>query len=693
MFWGKTWDTDPYGVRPKLKALFAALRGSAYNNILTQYGDAGPIHNDVLLMNTWIDDTTPVPAQLHETAVEDEVAHMISTHGGPTNGDTQYILFPDATGAPWSGAPCGQHLQIGMNTGNTAWAYVLFPSSTWCNHGTDLASAVAVTTTHEYAEAATDPTGPGFVLPPGSTWGWTTIDPRDDPIEVADQCQGYDGGDLFSEAHLPTVVPLLWSQNISKCLGMRGQDYPTPDSGYAVHTVQGAILDHYRLIGETSSSIGEPRSEEQPIANGHVSYFVGTSCGGANYGEIYDTPATGAHEVEGCIDRKYQGGIPDKPGGAGPTSAFGFPTSDMVSGSGGKFNLFAGTTCTSGAYQGSGSGIFDSNAQHIEYEVHGCIYQLYVNGIPDAPGGAGATSGFGYPTSDETPVTGGAFNTFAGTNCTSGSNQGSGSGIFWNSALGSPFEVHGCVYRKYVSANVGGVSGIGLPTSNETKVTGGAYNNFGGTGCGSGPYQGSGAGVYWNSAKANAYEVQGCVYQAYRQHMGGPTGTLGLPTGDETPVTNGAYNTFAGTNCTVGPFQGSGSAIYWNRSQLAPYEVQGCIYRLYTQYMGGPTGALGLPTSDEHGVTSGFSGATARSNSFANGAVYWGSTSSSNGGFEVQGDIWHTYVADAGPGGRIGLPVSNEYSYDTAGDRESDFENATILWNKATHQTTLYLYS
>jgi hypothetical protein len=63
----------------------------------------------------------------------------------------------------------------------------------------------------------------------------------------------------------------------------------------------------------------------------------------------------------------------------------------------------------------------------------GRTYQLYVNGIP---GGAGATSGFGYPASDETVVTGGAFDTFAGTSCTAGDRESDfeNATILWNKA-------------------------------------------------------------------------------------------------------------------------------------------------------------------------------------------------------------------------------------------------------------------
>ncbi len=375
------------------------------------------------------------------------------------------------------------------------------------------------------------------------------------------------------------------------------------------YEVQGCIYhDYMATMGGPGGTLGFPTSDEGNFNGGKESHFAGTSCtSGPDQGSgsaYFWTGATGAHEVQGCIYQTYTKHW---------TTTLGFPTSNEQSATGGKFNTFAGTSCTSGPYQGSGSAIYWNSAARQAYEVQGCIYRTY-NQHLSGPGGV-----LGQPTSDEQSATGGKFNTFAGTNCTSGPYQGSGSAIYWNSAAGAAFEVQGCIYRTYVQ-HMGGPGGtLGQPTSDELTVTGGKANTFAGTNCTSGPYQGSGSTILWNSAAGAAYEVQGCIYQTYVQHMGGPGGTLGMLTSDEQGVTGGRVNTFAGTSCTVGSWQGSGSALYWNSAAGAAYEVQGCIYQRYVQNMGGPGGALGQPVSDEQAI--GTNGD--RVNYFTKGYIGW----------------------------------------------------------------------
>lgn len=99
-------------------------------------------------------------------------------------------------------------------------------------------------------------------------------------------------------------------------------------STLGAHEVQGCIFREYVVtMGGPGGELGFPVTDEQSIASGHVSYFAGQGqpCnGGGPNGSgdaIFDTPATGAHEVQGCIYATYLSA-------GGPTGGLGFPVLD-----------------------------------------------------------------------------------------------------------------------------------------------------------------------------------------------------------------------------------------------------------------------------------------------------------------------------------------------------------------------------
>jgi len=92
-------------------------------------------------------------------------------------------------------------------------------------------------------------------------------------------------------------------------------------------------------------------------------------------------------------------------------------------------------------------------------------------------------------------------------------------------------------------------------------------------------------------------------------------------------VAGGSYNSFTGTSCTVGEYLGTGSAIVYNTAPGVAFNVQGCIYQ--------------------------------------------------------------AFLGAGGASGSLGLPTSSEFTNDSAGDRQSDFEGGYIIWNRATGQTTV----
>ena len=377
-------------------------------------------------------------------------------------------------------------------------------------------------------------------------------------------------------------------------------------SATSAHEVQGCIYHEYAAtMGGPGGALGFPVTDEGDTAGGRVSYFAGQSCNGGSLNgagsAIYWHSSFGAHEVQGCIYHEYIAM-------SGPNGALWFPVSDEQAIAGGRVSYFAGQSCNGGA-NNAGSAIYWTSATSA-HEVQGCIYHEYAATM-GGPGGI-----LGFPVADEQAIASGRVGYFAGQSCAGGAN-GAGSAVFWTGGTGA-HEVHGCIYHDYM-ATMGGPGGtLGFPTSDEQGIASGRVNYFAGTNCTSGSWQGSGSAYFYNGA-TGTHEVQGCIYQTYVKHLGGPGGVLGFPTSNEQGVTGGRVNTFAGTSCTVGSWQGSGSALYWNSAAGAAYEVQGCIYQRYVQNMGGPGGALGQPISDEQAI--GTNGD--RVNYFTKGYIGW----------------------------------------------------------------------
>lgn len=119
----------------------------------------------------------------------------------------------------------------------------------------------------------------------------------------------------------------------------------------------------------------------------------------------------------------------------------------------------------------------------------------------------------------------------------------------------------------------------------------------------------------------------------------------------------------------------AGGNIYWVYSLSRAHEVHGDILSKYLA-LGGPAGFLGLPGSDEYGVAGG------RASNFVGGRVYW---SSPTGAREVHGTILSKYLALGGPSGFLGFPVSDELDTEgVSGAKESHFQGGRVYWSGST---------
>ena len=203
---------------------------------------------------------------------------------------------------------------------------------------------------------------------------------------------------------------------------------------------------------------------------------------------------------------------------------------------------------------------------------------------------------------------------------------------------------------------LGGNTGLlGAPVGAQYPVPGGAAQNY------------TGGRIYYSPA-TGAHEVHGAILTRYLQ-LGGPGGIMGLPTSDETATTGAAghFNTF------------SRATMYWSPATGA-HEVHGAILARYLQ-LGGPASILRIPTSDETATT----GTAGRFNTFTGGVIYW---SPASGAHEVHGAILASWLVQGSAKGRLGLPVSDEYT--VTGGRRSDFQHGSITWTPTKGTTTTY---
>ena len=117
--------------------------------------------------------------------------------------------------------------------------------------------------------------------------------------------------------------------------------------------------------------------------------------------------------------------------------------------------------------------------------------------------------------------------------------------------------------------------------------------------------------------------------------------------------------------------------IYWGPTTGA-HDIHGGILARYLA-IGAEGGVLGAPTTGEMD-----SGGGTRLSMFQGGHIYWSPT---HGAHEVYGAILGRYLAEGGPGGRLGPPVSGEEPWTNG--RQSRFARGTIVWDASSMRTSI----
>jgi len=330
-------------------------------------------------------------------------------------------------------------------------------------------------------------------------------------------------------------------------------DNRTADHGAACLTNQPStpIARKYQALGGAGGILGRETQSERATPDGTGRYAIYQN------GRIYDSPATNPQEIHGSILDKWLAA-----GGTG--SAYGYPTSDVTTTSGGGVRY--------SRFQRGSIYRFSDGSTYGVPEPYYSVYQQY--------GGLDANGALGFPTSD--PIRS-ADQRAIYINFTRGR-------IYRRSQVTA--EIHGAIFDKH--EDLGGIHGVlgHVQTSVGTLSDGrGRASIF------------EHGGVIYYARSTGARAVWGEVLGAYLDD-GGPTGRMGYPTSDRQAVGDSK----GGTRFTT-----QYGAVYAT-SATGAHVVPPGIYARH-QAAGGIGGSFGYPTGDPqrlpgNGVRQAFEGGT-----------------------------------------------------------------------------------
>jgi uncharacterized protein with LGFP repeats len=403
--------------------------------------------------------------------------------------------------------------------------------------------------------------------------------------------------------------------------------YPTsdvtrlPDGGEFAHFQKGSV---YRTQATGARVLLAPIRDRWAAAGwetGRLGYPVadqGTTPGGAGQvvqfqrGWVYWSPAGGARLVDGRVRDAWLAA-----GGDG--GDLGMPIGDSATTADGlaEYGHFGGGSVY--LHRDLGARLIPRDVV-LAWEEHG-----------------GVAGVLGYAVADPVPTreAGGVEMAFQG-------------GKVYASASTGSHVLHGAVLNRYSAA--GGPAGVlGLPTTDVRSLAGGgAFAHF------------QGGSIYWGPG-TGARVVSGAVRDRW-QAAGWETGVLGYPTTDVTALAGGGQ---------VAQFQGG--SILWTQATGARL-VNGAVLDRYSA-AGGPTGALGLPTTDVTALAGG-----GRFAHFQHGSVYW---TQATGARLVSGPIRERWAAAGWENGALGYPTSDVTAL-PGGGRFVHFQGGSIYWTEAT---------
>ncbi|ANW67688.1 hypothetical protein BCA37_13090 [Mycobacterium sp. djl-10] len=272
--------------------------------------------------------------------------------------------------------------------------------------------------------------------------------------------------------------------------------------------------------------------------------------------------------------------------------------------------------------------------------------------------------GAGGDTSPLGPKVGGVYPAGAGF----GQDFASGA-IFFSPGTGAR-SMFGAILDKYRAVGGPADSGLGFPNIDEGPGRAPESRNV----TFDSP---EGAVIFWTPA-TGAWVVRGIINAAW-DRLGGSSGPLGVPTGDETYSGETISQTFAGGQIS---YDTAAKTFTTTPPELAgqladlplPDDATSAI-NVAWRVAGGPTGQLGAKTGDQYAVGDGGAG-----QDFNGGKIFY---SPDTGAHIVSGTILEKYEEAGGPTGELGFPVTNEADGDIPGSRVSTFGaegEPAIVW-------------
>ncbi|WP_167103251.1 hypothetical protein [Mycobacterium sp. DL592] len=327
-----------------------------------------------------------------------------------------------------------------------------------------------------------------------------------------------------------------------------------------------AIDQAWQAAGGDGSPVGGKDGDVYPVGDGFAQNFSG--------GKIFFTPATGAHLLFGAILDKYQelGGPAD--------GDLGFPTIDEVAG-------LLGPNSRVSTFSAS-----DKPAIFWTAETGARVVRGAINAAWDKLGGSGGT--LGAPTGDETydadvvsqKFTGGTVSYNNATKVFTTDPPDLAANLAGVEVPSDPTTLINQAWRA-----AGGISGVlgGRQGAQYTVGSDGAAQDYAG-------------GKIFYSPATGAHAVTGAILSKY-ESAGGPTGDLGLPTGTEADggAPNSRVSTFSAADKPVIFWTPDNGAIVVRGAINAAWAKLGGA----TGSLGVPTGEQ---TTDGDTVTQKFSG-------------------------------------------------------------------------------------
>ena len=220
VFWGPKVNQE---VQTKVGDFYAALADSTYFDLFKQYGTKDQSINHGTFVKAIVIKPINTSAKLEQKDVEDELVAQFDqgTLPKPDSNSLYMVHFPPkvqitAFGGHSCQQWCGDHEAIKNNAKYGYVAYAMIPDmggacSLGCYGDGTPFSSITIVTSHEVAEAVTDPVSPGPGETPAFPAGWITSDAN----EIGDLC-------VSGESHLKTstvkyLVQDEWDNSTNAC--------------------------------------------------------------------------------------------------------------------------------------------------------------------------------------------------------------------------------------------------------------------------------------------------------------------------------------------------------------------------------------------------------------------------------------------------------------------------------------------